>query len=86
MKISDDEFARLFQYIEDFRTEVREQMERKADKEDIDRIINLLDATSQRLSDHDIEIAALVEITRRHEDNLETLAGKLKVTRNAAKA
>ena len=86
MKISDDEFARLFQYIEDFRTEVREQMERKADKEDIDRIINLLDAISQRLSDHDIEIAALVEITRRHEDNLETLAGKLKVTRNAAKA
>lgn len=86
MTVSDDDFARLFSYVQEQFDSLRTELKTKADKNDIEKIVNLLDATTKRLNDHDIEIAALVDTSRRHEDSLETLAAKLKVKLNTAKA
>lgn len=84
--MTDDQFMRLFQYVEETRKEVRDIADNMATKEDIRRLTDILDGIAGRLNDHDLEIAALVDTSRRHEDNLETLAKKLKVKLNAAKA
>lgn len=84
--MTDDQFMRLFKYVEETRGEVRDIVDNMATKDDIRRLTDLLDGIVGRLNDHDMEIAALVDTSRRHEDNLETLANKLKVTLNTAKA
>ena len=86
MTVSDNDFARLFSYLDQRFDEMARKLDEKSDKKDIENLVRLLDKASKRLDDHDVEIAALVDTSRRHEDSLETLAKKLKVKLNTAKA
>lgn len=80
------ELTRMFAYMEKRFDELSDRIDEKADKKDVEKILNRFDAMTKRLDDHDVEIAALTDTARRHESNLETLAKKLKVKLNAAKA
>ena len=56
--MNDDQFTKLFKYIEDFRSEVNEKLDHIADKVDLDRLISTMDSYFGRLEDHDVEQAA----------------------------
>lgn len=84
--MTDDQFMRLFKYVEETRAEVRTINANMATKDDVHQIMTILDDIADRLNNHGLEIAALVDTSRRHEDSLETLAKKLKVKLNTAKA
>ncbi|MCA9338704.1 hypothetical protein KC949_04050, partial [Candidatus Saccharibacteria bacterium] len=53
-----EQYTKLFKYIEDFRSEVNEKLDQKADKSDLDRLISTMDSYFGRLEDHDVEQAA----------------------------
>lgn len=54
--MDDDQFTKLFKYIEDFRSEVNDRLDSFDDK--IDRLTSTLDKFAKRLDDHEIELAA----------------------------
>lgn len=56
--MNDEQYTKLFKYIEDFRSEVNEKLDQKADKSDLDRLISTMDSYFGRLEDHDVEQAA----------------------------
>ena len=56
--MDDDQFTRLFKYIEDFRSEVNEKLDQKANKTDMDRLINTMDDFIRRITDNDAANAA----------------------------
>ncbi len=53
--MDDDQFTRLFKYIEDFRSEVNEKLDQKANKADMDRLINTMDDFIRRITDNETE-------------------------------
>ncbi len=53
-----DEFARLFKYIEEFRGEMNQKLDEKASQSSLDRLINTVDAFVKRLDDAETEQAA----------------------------
>ncbi|MEI7918369.1 MAG: hypothetical protein WCH58_03215 [Candidatus Saccharibacteria bacterium] len=53
--MSEDQFTKLFKYIEDFRSEVNEKFEHTASQESLDRLTNTIDSFVKRLDDSEIE-------------------------------
>jgi len=56
--MNDDQFTKLFKYIEDFRSEVNSKLDRKAESSDLDRLINTMDNFIRQITDNDTENAA----------------------------
>lgn len=53
--MSEDQFTKLFKYIEEFREEVNEKFERTASQDGLDRLTNTIDSFIKRLDDSEIE-------------------------------
>jgi len=56
--MNDDQFTKLFKYIEDFRSEVNGKLDRKAETSDLDRLVNTMDNFIRQITDNDAENAA----------------------------
>jgi hypothetical protein len=46
--MSNDEFTKLFRYIEEFRSEMNEKLDSKASNEDMQKVLSMLDTMSKR--------------------------------------
>ena len=57
--MSDDQFTKLFKYIEDFRSEVNSKFDDTASQASLDRLTNTIDGFVKRLDDNEIEDAAM---------------------------
>lgn len=55
--MNDDQFTKLFKYIQDFRTETNGRMDELATKDSVDRLINTIDAFVKRLDVSETEQA-----------------------------
>lgn len=55
--MNDDQFTKLFKYIEDFRSEVNGKLDRKAETSDLDRLVNTMDNFIRQITDNDAENA-----------------------------
>lgn len=53
--MSEDEFTKLFKYIESFRSEVNEKLEKTATQDSLDRLTSTIDSFIKRLDDNEIE-------------------------------
>lgn len=56
--MNDDQFMKLFRYIEDFRNDVNQKFEKTASQDSLDSLINTIDTFVGRLDDSDIEQTA----------------------------
>lgn len=56
--MSEDQFTKLFKYVESFRTEMNQKLDGKASQASMDRLINTMDAFVKRIDDSEIEQAA----------------------------
>ena len=56
--MSDDQFTKLFKYVEEFRTEINVKLDEKASQSSLDRLTNTVDAFIKRLDTHDTEMTA----------------------------
>jgi hypothetical protein len=56
--MNDDQFTKLFKYIEAFRTEVNEKLDQKASQGSMERLLDTLDGFVKRLDDADTEQSA----------------------------
>jgi len=56
--MSDDQFTRLFKYIEDFRSEVNQKLDGKAEQSSLDSLQRTIDKFIGRLDDQEIELRA----------------------------
>jgi hypothetical protein len=56
--MSDDQFTKLFKYIEEFRADVTQKLDQKASQESIERLIDTLDGFVKRLDDNETEQSA----------------------------
>ena len=73
--MSQDEFTKLFKYIEEFRTEVNRKLDQKADK---DRVYSALDYIIKQLEMHDQERLFMNHQIDRHEAWIKQLAASTK--------
>jgi hypothetical protein len=53
--MSDDQFTKLFKYVEEFRREVNTRFDQTASQASLDRLTNTVDAFIKRLDDEEIE-------------------------------
>jgi len=53
-----DNFTKLFKYVEEFRTEINHKIEEKASQASIDRLTTTIDGFVKRLDDAEIEQAS----------------------------
>lgn len=58
MHMNDDQFMKLFKYIEEFRAEVNNKFEKTASRDSMDRLVNTLDGFLKRLDDSEAEQSA----------------------------
>jgi len=58
MAMNDDQFTKLFKYIEAFRTEINAKLDQKASQDSMERLLNTLDGFLKRLDDIDTEQSA----------------------------
>lgn len=56
--MDDEQFTKLFKYIEDFRDEVNSKLDKKASQDSVERLINTIDAFVKRLNDSEVEQAS----------------------------
>lgn len=56
--MNDDQFTKLFKYIENWFGELNDKLYRKAEVSDLDRLINTMDDFIRRITDNDNENAA----------------------------
>ena len=56
--MDNDQFTKLFKYIEDFRTEVNVKLDQKASQDSMERLINTLDVFIKRLDTIETEQSA----------------------------
>ena len=56
--MSEDQFLKLFKYVEKFRTEMNYKLDDKASQTSIDRLTNTIDGFVKRLDDEDIDQVA----------------------------
>lgn len=54
----EDQFTKLFKYVEEFRSEVNAKLDQKASQVSIERLIDTLDGFVKRLDDIEIEQSA----------------------------
>lgn len=56
--MNDDQFTKLFKYIEDFRTETNERFDATAGKDDLEHLRNTMDDFIRQITDNNTEQAA----------------------------
>lgn len=56
--MNEDQFTKLFKYVEEFRSEVNAKLDQKASQVSIERLIDTLDGFVKRLDDIEIEQSA----------------------------
>jgi hypothetical protein len=56
--MNDDQFTKLFKYVESFRTEVVEKLDQKASEDSMSKLINTVDGFVKRLDDNETEQSA----------------------------
>lgn len=56
--MDDDQFTKLFKYIEDFRSEVNTKLDQKASQDSMERLLNTLDGFLKRLDNIETEQSA----------------------------
>ena len=56
--MNDNQFTKLFKYIEEFRSEVNTKLDQKASQDSMDRLLNTLDGFLKRLDDIETEQSA----------------------------
>lgn len=56
--MNDDQFTKLFKYIENGFGELNDKLDRKAEASDLDRLINTMDDFIRRVTDNDDENVA----------------------------
>lgn len=56
--MNDDQFTKLFKYMEGRFNTIEEQLSHKAEKSDIDRLINTMDDSIRQITDNKTEQAA----------------------------
>jgi len=53
--MNEDQFMKLFKYVQEFRTEVNGKLDEKASQASLDRLTNTIDSFVKRLDDAEIE-------------------------------
>lgn len=53
--MSEDQFTKLFKYVEEFRSEMNSKFEQTASQVSLDRLTNTIDGFVRRLDDNEIE-------------------------------
>jgi flagellar biosynthesis chaperone FliJ len=56
--MNDDQFTKLFKYIEEFRSEVNTKLDKKASQSSMEHLINTIDGFVKRIDDNEIEQAS----------------------------
>lgn len=56
--MSEDQFIKLFRYVEEFRTEINAKLDEKASQDSLDKLTNTIDSFVKRLDDNEIEQAS----------------------------
>ncbi len=56
--MNEDQFLKLFKYVEEFRIEINKKLDEKASELSIDKLTRTIDGFVKRLEDHEVEIAA----------------------------
>lgn len=56
--MSDDQFTKLFKYVEEFRREVNDKLDDKASRSNIEMLTSSIDGFIRRLDDNETEQAA----------------------------
>ncbi len=56
--MKEDEFTKLFKYVEEFRQEMNQKFEETASRTSIDRLTSTIDGFVKRLDDNETEAAA----------------------------
>jgi predicted nucleic acid-binding Zn-ribbon protein len=88
MSAKDDEFTKLFKYMQEFRIEVNGKIDDVRDelKDDIGSVQNALDGLIDHYETHEGEIAALNSQTSRHENQIEQIAHTIDLDLNTIEA
>jgi FKBP-type peptidyl-prolyl cis-trans isomerase (trigger factor) len=56
--MNDEQFTKLFKYVEDFRTEVNQKLDQKASQATLEHLITTINGFVKRLEDNEIEQSA----------------------------
>lgn len=56
--MSEDQFTKLFKYVEEFRAEMNTRLDEKASQDSLDRLTNTIDSFVKRLDDSETEQAS----------------------------
>jgi hypothetical protein len=56
--MNDDQFTKLFKYVEEFRLEMNDKFQATASQESLDRLTNTIDGFVKRLDDNETEMSA----------------------------
>ena len=76
-RMSDDQFTKLFKYVEETRQEVSAIREDMATREDVDKILRILDKQSELLDTDEVERLALSAQVGRLQDWAERAGAKI---------
>ncbi len=74
--MSQDEFTKLFKYIMEFRKEVNERFEQTATKEELNKLIDTVDAYAKKVDDYTQEMLMLAHKVDRLEKWINQIAVK----------
>jgi predicted nucleic acid-binding Zn-ribbon protein len=74
--MSDDQFTKLFTYIEERFDSVSKKLEQTADKNDVEKLINVIDGHASNLDTYASEMAAMQHKIDRLEKYIQVLAKK----------
>lgn len=81
--MDDDQFTKLFSYMEEKFTSVEKKLDQKADKSDVERILNTVDGYAAKLDTYASEMAAMQHKIDRLEKYIQVLAQKANVDLDA---
>ncbi|MDR1032566.1 MAG: hypothetical protein LBL84_00965 [Candidatus Nomurabacteria bacterium] len=84
MSAKDDEFTKLFKYMQEFREEVKDQFQENRNEHQ--EIMSTIDALANHYDTHDKEIVALNSQTSRHEEQIEGIARAIDLDLTALEA
>lgn len=56
--MNDDQFTKLFKYIEDFRSEVNTKLDEKASQASLEQLVSTIDGFVKRIDNNEIEQAS----------------------------
>ncbi len=74
--MAEDEFTKLFKYMQEFRKEVNEKFEKTATKESVEVLTNIVDAYAKKADDYFQEMVMLSHKVDRMERWIQEIAEK----------